>query len=876
MNGRLGSAAWQVPAETERDNQWKPGTIWLGRSANGIPLGYRDDRHVTLVAGNRAGKGTSVIVPTILTYTGSMMVIDPKGENATIAAGRRGKGARRQERKPSASLKRKPARAKPSELGLPPEWDLLQEPSPLNFLQEPVQAATLRNMPPDEGPIEDAVPGGEGLGQAVYVLDPFHVAKVDGSLRARFNPLDEIDPHGPDAIAQAGMIADALVVVRDNVREPFFDETARAMVKALIMHVLTSPAYEGRRNLTTVRRLALRGDWETVEKLRSSGEQLAPAHGLLWQAVSMNTAFGGIVAGLGDSFSDMLANAPKTFENVLQSVNRNLEFMDEPQMQQVVEASDFRLSDLKTHPRGVTVFLSLPQRYMNTHYRWLRMMIALTLARMEMTPTPKGRPPVLLMLDEFAGLKRMEEVEKAVAQTAGFGVKMFFVLQSLEQLKATYKDNWETFLANSGLKILFNLGDHFSRDYVSKLIGEMELSRETANRSDTQSENESMALGASSNRTTSRSVASGTSHTVTDGTNHGESHTSGISSGMSFLAPAPLNMFGPKLAGLNAGTQSSDTQSSGRSHSEAIGTSTTETNSESDAWGNSMTATRGNGASRMAGTSETLHRRALIHPDEIGRQFARVEPGEPAYPGLALVLVDGRQPAPVRRVNYYEDYEFTGLFDAHPDHDVPRLVRQSWGGRQVMQLWSEFTGNGGGAKGRSKVMWADEGDGRPAAARWLVRRGEPLMYVPVVRLGQSKFDLAAVRAPRTGVIVERARQTGGGSLFVMEYYDTGETPLNPFAEISAMAARAGQELQLAVATGAVRVLNYSPAPAVAAPEKPRSWLEELWQGYMDACDSLVEPARRPLAVVDALRLQPDAKRPGSGLPGTGPFVWLFL
>src|ERR1017187_10702469 len=89
MNGKLGSAAWEEPGETERNNQWRPGTIWLGRSVSGLPLGYGDDRHVSLVAGNRSGKGTNIILPALLTWSGSMMVIDPKGENATIAAGDR-------------------------------------------------------------------------------------------------------------------------------------------------------------------------------------------------------------------------------------------------------------------------------------------------------------------------------------------------------------------------------------------------------------------------------------------------------------------------------------------------------------------------------------------------------------------------------------------------------------------------------------------------------------------------------------------------------------------------------------------------------------------------------------------------------------------
>ena len=50
----------------------------------------------------------------------------------------------------------------------------------------------------------------------------------------------------------------------------------------------------------------------------------------------------------------------------------------------------------------------------------------------------KGRPatgqPTLFLLDEFAGLKRMEVIENAAAQAAGFGVKFLFVVQNLPQL----------------------------------------------------------------------------------------------------------------------------------------------------------------------------------------------------------------------------------------------------------------------------------------------------------------------------------------------------------------------------------------------------------------------------------------------------------
>lgn len=56
------------------------------------PVHYKGDRHLLTVAPTRSGKGVSSIIPNLLTYRGSAIVVDPKGENAMITATRRGKG----------------------------------------------------------------------------------------------------------------------------------------------------------------------------------------------------------------------------------------------------------------------------------------------------------------------------------------------------------------------------------------------------------------------------------------------------------------------------------------------------------------------------------------------------------------------------------------------------------------------------------------------------------------------------------------------------------------------------------------------------------------------------------------------------------------
>jgi type IV secretory pathway TraG/TraD family ATPase VirD4 len=715
MTMRIATAAWADPDEVEERYPYHDGTVWLGRSGSDgrMPLGYLDDRHVCLVGGSRGGKGTTSIVPALITWPGSICCVDPKGENATISAARRGGG--------STHCK--------------------------------------------------------GMGQTVKVLDPFQSAQVADSLRGRFNPLDTLDPKAEETVDEAGRIADAIVVVHEGgTNDPFWDESARAMVKGLLLHVLTSPQYEGRRNLVTLRKLITRGDWESVDALKEAGEKdIPPAHGLLWTGLSNNPAFDGLIAGAGDSFTNMLINSPKQYESVLQVANRNTEFIDSPAMQRLLEASDFQLSELKTRPEGLSLYLCLPQRYMNTHYRWLRMMISLTVTEMEKV---RGRPatghPILMVLDEFAGLKRMEVIETAAAQIAGYGVKLFFVLQSLEQLKAVYKDNWETFLANSGLKVFFNLEDNFSRDYVSKLIGETEVIREVRSETDStgwsESQSRSSSTAISENEGTNSSVSSGTS----GGTNWSRTKGKTKNYGRSWT---PVNIFfgaGQIKGNLqrNNSRSFSDSLSTGgskgwnegRSDGVSHGTSRSETEGTSE--------TSGTSESRSEGSSETIQKRALVTPDEIGQLFARIDDrGQPAYPGLALVVIAGAPPVALRRVNYYEDFQFMGLFDPNPDYPQSTGPKELTVGADGMLRWRWYFEN--------KLL---------KLGPWAIAQGRTVeggfAAAPIL----TSVDVAAgnLRAPCAGMISAVTSPAALGSpLFSIRYYEDGAALIDPFAEIAA-------------------------------------------------------------------------------------------
>jgi type IV secretion system protein VirD4 len=376
-------AQWADPARISSHEFWRyeRGKTFLG-AVNGQPIGVSDDRHMMTVAGSRAGKGVSVIIPNLLEYPGSILTIDPKGENARLTAARRGRGG---------------------------------------------------------GNVK------EGLGQDVFVLDPFGVS---GYQTSSFNPLSMIDIDADTAVDDAALIAEALVIQEEGPGR-HFSAAARNFLRGLILQVCSDEPPETR-NLLTVR-----------EYLTLDDEHF----GRLLKAMGTNPNCNFVIQRAANS---LLSKAPNEKSGVISTAIEQTDFLDSPPIARCLERTDFKLADLKTKP--TTVYLCLPAGRMATHSRWLRIVINLAVEAMEReAQVPKN--PVLFLMDEFAVLDHLSSIEKAAGQIAGFGVKLWPVLQDLSQLKSIYRDRWETFMGNAGLIQFFGNNDQTTLDYVAKRLG---------------------------------------------------------------------------------------------------------------------------------------------------------------------------------------------------------------------------------------------------------------------------------------------------------------------------------------------------------------------------------------------------------------------
>jgi type IV secretion system protein VirD4 len=314
------------------------------------------------------------------------------------------------------------------------------------------------------------------LGQRVIVLDPFGASlqgcKSDeqrAALKARFgcfNPLAELDPLSPTFVEDAAVIANSLIQDgRSNDR--FWSDSAKVLLLAIVLFVFTLP--EDDRNLCTVRDLlALKGKLLTTLATRMEKTPQV-ALWVLMKDVQGNEEFKDIIRSAGHTFGDMHENGRSS---VLSTARTETAFLDSPMLRETLHKSDFKLHDLK---RGaVTVYLCLPAGRMMTHANWLRTIIDLGMYAFEKDADPVA-VPLLMVLDEFPVLGYMRTIEAAAGQIAGFGVKLWTIVQDITQLQRLYRDSWETFVANSGVVTAFANTDGSTLSYLSGQLGTINM-----------------------------------------------------------------------------------------------------------------------------------------------------------------------------------------------------------------------------------------------------------------------------------------------------------------------------------------------------------------------------------------------------------------
>ena len=191
--------------------------------------------------------------------------------------------------------------------------------------------------------------------------------------------------------------------------------------------------------------------------------------------------------------------------SILSTFTRQTAFLDSPVVRRNVATSSFDPMELKTG--NADLFLILPHDRLQSLQRLQRLWITAVMRRMT-RGTPDESRKVYWLLDEFSHIGSMPIIEEAVTLMRGMGMRLWFIFQSIEQLKTCFGDKAGTILDNIGTQQYFGMNSYSTCEEISKRIGDMTQ----AIVSDNDTKGDSIPTGSgpnsqgSSSRSSSRSV----------------------------------------------------------------------------------------------------------------------------------------------------------------------------------------------------------------------------------------------------------------------------------------------------------------------------------------------------------------------------------
>ncbi|MGF1623962.1 MAG: conjugal transfer protein TraG [Alphaproteobacteria bacterium] len=370
-----GSARWATVREIRAAGLLDRDGVVLGRHEPSY-LRHDGPEHVLCFAPTRSGKGVGLVVPTLLTWPGSCIVHDIKGENWTLTAGWRSRFGR------------------------------------------------------------------------VLLFDPTNRAS------AAYNPLLEVR-RGDTEVRDVQNIADILVDPEGALeRRNHWEKTSHSLLVGAILHVLYAEADKTLAGVASFLSDPKRPIEATLRAMMTTPHLGATPHPVVASAAR-----------------ELLNKSENERSGVLSTAMSFLGLYRDPVVARVTRRCDWRIADLVEDDRPATLYLVVPPSDISRTKPLIRLVLNQIGRRLtEELDARNRRHRMLLMLDEFPALGRLDFFESALAFMAGYGLKSFLIAQSLNQIEKAYGAN-NSILDNCHVRVAFATNDERTAKRVSDALG---------------------------------------------------------------------------------------------------------------------------------------------------------------------------------------------------------------------------------------------------------------------------------------------------------------------------------------------------------------------------------------------------------------------
>ncbi|WP_099864884.1 conjugal transfer protein TraG [Pararhizobium haloflavum] len=371
-----GSARWADRQEMRTAGLLGTDGVVLGRYDRSY-LRHDGPEHVLCFAPTRSGKGVGLVVPSLLTWPGSAIVHDIKGENWKLTAGFRSMHGR------------------------------------------------------------------------VLLFDPTNARS------SAYNPLLEVR-RGEWEVRDVQNIADILVDPEGSLeKRNHWEKTSHSLLVGAILHVLYAEA-----------------DKTLAGVAAFLSDPKRPIEATL--AAMMKTAHlgdAGTHPVIASAARELLNKSDNERSGVLSTAMSFLGLYRDPVVAEVTRRCDWRIADIVGEKLPATLYLVVPPSDINRTKPLIRLILNQIGRRLtEELDAKTARHRLLLMLDEFPALGRLDFFESALAFMAGYGLKAFLIAQSLNQIEKAYGPN-NSILDNCHVRVSFATNDERTAKRVSDALG---------------------------------------------------------------------------------------------------------------------------------------------------------------------------------------------------------------------------------------------------------------------------------------------------------------------------------------------------------------------------------------------------------------------
>lgn len=402
--------------------------VILGVMPDGTVLRDDSKTHVLVCAPTRSGKGVGIIIPTLLTWTESVVVTDIKGENWALTSAWR-----------KTHLNNKV----------------------LKF--EPTSEFSSKYNPFDE----------------IRIRTKYEVRDIQNIVKILVDPTGK-GSEGNNAhwINNAGALLTAVILhLKYQKEHANMYDVLEFLYNGNVSEMMSFDDDETEPLLITLQ--------DRLMKLIESNYPHDPT-GELFEKIYGKELGGKMHPIVRQYFQSMVDKPEKEFGSILSTLDTVLNTYRDPIIAENMSKSDFKMTDMMENESPISLYLVFPPSDIDRVKPLFRVIVEMLYRKntepMEFKDGVKvdKNHRMLMLLDEFPALGKLETFESAMAYIAGYGIKAMIITQDINQVEKLYSTS-NSIVSNCQVQVFHTPTDNKTPEFISKRMGNQTIQVQSTN-----------------------------------------------------------------------------------------------------------------------------------------------------------------------------------------------------------------------------------------------------------------------------------------------------------------------------------------------------------------------------------------------------------